>query len=100
MRNIWRWVAIKLLVFSALRKERSESEFKVYRVLPGLFLVGHGPGRTEVATGYLAMCLLGDVIQHVPGRITLRVPGVPFHPSGAIQAIPTPGWTWYLRAGS
>ena len=105
MERLLRWLGIKLLVKSCMRKAPDWSEArKVYILHRGAFyiaLVGQQPGSSYGAPGRRNFVLMGECIQYMIGRTVLRGPGAWFPATGVIQVKPGPGvsWCWYLQIG-
>lgn len=106
MEKFLRWLGVKLLVRSCLRKASDfRDERRVYDVVNRgaiyVALIGQQPGSAFASRGRKLFVLMGECVQYTVNRQTLRTPGNLFNNDGVVQVRPGPGqsWCWMLQFG-
>jgi hypothetical protein len=106
MEKLLRWLGIKLLVRSCVRRASDyRDDRKVYEVVNRgaiyVALIGQKPGVAYSSRGKRLIVLIGECIQFMVGRTVLRTPGSCFKNDGVMQVRPGPGqsWCWMLQIG-
>jgi hypothetical protein len=107
MEKLLRWLGIKLLVRSCLRRAPDwHEDRRIYEIVNRgaiyIALVGQKPGISYTAGGKRCLVLMGECIQYLVGRTVLRTYGSFFRSdSGIITVRPGPGvsWCWWLQFG-
>jgi hypothetical protein len=106
MEKFLRWIGIKLLVRSCIRRAPNwHEDRRVYVVVNRgaiyVTLVGQQPGTSYGAGGRRIFVLIGECVQYLVGRMVLRTPGSLFKSSGIVMVRPGPGvsWCWSLEFG-
>jgi hypothetical protein len=106
MKRFWRWLAIKLLVHSCVRKapewREDRKAFLLCTRCIKLTLVGQAPGTCYSLGGRRGIVLLGEGIQYLVSRTVLRGVGSFFKADGVMQVRSSPGvsWLWMLQIGA